>query len=163
MSDNPTLPGRNGGADGSTVKREAGRSGMLAESWRGAAVVECDAGDGTVALLPLLVLAERRRRAKGSMQNGKGVGTQLGLKAGARAGAIGRHPPEGVVGVRPRGGEALLPVGHGRGARWSRRHGGRPGRLRPWAEKRGGGPLSKENIFSKFNSKFLLTVPNSIF
>jgi hypothetical protein len=114
MSDNPALPGWKGGVDGSTVKREAERSDMLAESWRGAAVVECDAGDGTAAPLPLLVLAERRR-VKGSVQNGKGVGTQLGLKAGARARAIRRHPTEGVVGVRPRGGEALLPVGWGAG------------------------------------------------
>jgi hypothetical protein len=55
------------------VKREARRSCVLAESRRGAAVVECDVGDGTAALLSLLVLAERRRRVKRGVQNGEGV------------------------------------------------------------------------------------------
>jgi hypothetical protein len=54
------------------VKREARRSCVLAESWRGAAVVERNAGDGTAALLPLLALAERRRKAKWSVRNGEG-------------------------------------------------------------------------------------------
>jgi hypothetical protein len=61
----------NGGANGSMVKREAGRSCVLAEPWRGAAVVERDAGDGTMALLALPALA-KRSRVKWSVRNGKG-------------------------------------------------------------------------------------------
>jgi hypothetical protein len=74
--------------------------------------VERDVGDGTAALPPLLALAERRSRAKWSVQNGE-RGVRLGLKADARAGTTGRHPAEGVAGVRPRDEEALLSVGHG--------------------------------------------------
>jgi hypothetical protein len=88
----------NDSASGSTVKREARQSCLLAESWRGAAVVECDTGDGTVALLPLLALAKMRRREKRGVQNCKG-GARLGLKAGACAGATGRHPVEGFADV----------------------------------------------------------------
>jgi hypothetical protein len=98
------------------VKREARRSCVLAESRRGEAVVECNAGDGTAALLPLLALAERRRRAKRNVQNVKG-GARLGVKACARAGATGCHPAKGVAGVRPHSGEALLLVGRESGAR----------------------------------------------
>jgi hypothetical protein len=47
------------------VKREARRSCVLA-------VVERNTGDGTAALLPLLALAERRRKAKWSVRNGEG-------------------------------------------------------------------------------------------
>jgi hypothetical protein len=47
-------------------------------------------------------------------------GARLGLKASARTGATGCHPTEGVAGVQPRGGEALLLVGRGRGARQRR-------------------------------------------
>jgi hypothetical protein len=88
----------NDGTSGSTVKREARRSCLLAESWRGAAVVECDTGDGMVALLPLLALAKRRRRVKRGVQNCEG-GAWLGLKVGSCTGATGRHPTEGIAGV----------------------------------------------------------------
>jgi hypothetical protein len=80
----------NDGASGSMVKREARRSCVLAKSWRGATVVEYDAGDGTVALLPLLALAERR--AKRGMRNSEG-GARLGMEAGTRGGH--RTPPGG--------------------------------------------------------------------
>jgi hypothetical protein len=44
-------------------------------------------------------------------------GARLGLKAGAHAGATGRHSTEGVTGIWSRGGEALLLVRRERGAR----------------------------------------------
>jgi hypothetical protein len=60
----------NDGTSVSTVKREARPSCVQAESRRGAAVVECDASDGTVALLPLLALAERRVKRACEMVKG---------------------------------------------------------------------------------------------